>query len=78
MGAPFAIKGPVNCRAFESSIKCVLKPELRSGDVVVTGNVFSHRGVRICALIAQMSVRLRPTAPDSPDFNPVENAFAAL
>ena len=53
-------------------------PELRSGDVVILDNLSSHKGARVRALIEAVGARLLSLPPYSPDFNPIENAFAKL
>ena len=55
-----------------------LVPELRPGDVVVLDNLSSHKGTRARALIEATGARLLFLPPYSPDFNPIEHAFAKL
>ena len=76
--APFVIDCPVNRDVFETWVEKVLTPELKPGDVVVLDNLSRHKGPRVRALIeaAQASILYLP--PYSPDFNPIENAFAKL
>ena len=76
--APFVLDGPINRRAFETSVEQVLVPELRSGDVVILDNLSSHKGARVRALIEAVGASLLYLPPYSPDFNPIENAFAKL
>ena len=76
--APFVLDGPINRRAFETYVEQVLVPELRSGDVVILDNLSSHKGARVRALIEAKGASLRYLPPYSPDFNPIENAFAKL
>ena len=56
----------------------VLVPELRPGDVVIMDNLSSHKGPRTKTLIEAAGARLLFLPPYSPDFNPIENAFAKL
>jgi transposase len=56
----------------------VLVPELRPGDVVIMDNLSSHKGQRVRELIEAKGASLRYLPPYSPDFNPIENAFAKL
>ena len=58
--------------------KKVLAPELKPGDIVVMDNLSSHKGPRVQALIAVTGASVRYLPPYSPDFNPIENAFAKL
>jgi transposase len=63
---------------FETWVEQVLAPELRAGDIVVMDNLSSHKGPRVNALIQAVGAELQYLPPYSPDFNPIENAFAKL
>lgn len=76
--APFVIDCPVNRDVFETWLERVLVPDLHAGDVVVMDNLASHKGPRVRALIEAAGAELRYLPPYSPDFNPIENAFAKL
>ena len=76
--APFVIDGPINRLAFETYVGCVLVPELRRGDIVVMDNLPGHKGPRVRQLIEAAGAKLFYLPPYSPDFNPIENAFAKL
>jgi transposase len=76
--APLVFGGPINREVFEAWVEQALVPELRRGDVVVLDNLSSHKGVRTRALIEAVGARLLFLPPYSPDFNPIENAFAKL
>jgi transposase len=76
--APFVLDGPINRHAFETYVARVLVPELRPGDVVIMDNLPSHKGPRVRELIEAAGASLRYLPPYSPDFNPIENAFAKL
>lgn len=78
MIAPFVLTGPINRDAFEAYVEKVLVPELRPGDIVVMDNLSSHKGPRCRALIEAAGASLLFLPPYSPDFNPIENAFAKL
>ena len=78
MVAPFVLDGPINRQAFEVYVERVLAPELRPGDVVVMDNLSSHKGSRTRELIEAAGASLLYLPPYSPDFNPIENAFAKL
>jgi DDE superfamily endonuclease len=45
---------------------------------VILDNLSSHKGARVRALIEAAGASLLSLPPDSPDFNPIENAFAKL
>jgi transposase len=56
----------------------VLVPELRPGDVVIMDNLSSHKGLAVRQAIEAAGASLLFLPPYSPDFNPIENAFAKL
>jgi transposase len=64
--------------AFETYAERVLVPELRQGDVVVMDNLSSHKGQKVRERIEAAGASLLYLPPYSPDFNPIENAFAKL
>jgi len=76
--APFVLDGPINRDAFETYVEQVLIPELRPGDIVIMDNLSSHKGQRVRELIEAAGAELNYLPPYSPDFNPIENAFAKL
>jgi transposase len=76
--APFVIDRPVNRTIFETWVQRVLVPNLHQGDIVIMDNLSSHKGPRVQALIEAAGASLRYLPPDSPDFNPIEKAFAKL
>ena len=78
MIAPFVIDGAINRDAFETYVAEVLVPELAPGDVVVMDNLSSHKGPKVRELIEAAGAILLYLPPYSPDFNPIENAFAKL
>jgi transposase len=53
-------------------------PELRPGDIVIMDNLSSHKGTAVRQAIEAPSASLLFLPPYSPDFNPIENAFAKL
>jgi transposase len=78
IAAPFVLDGPINRTAFETYVERVLVPELKHGDIVIMDNLSSHKGPRVRELIETAGASLRYLPPYSPDFNPLENAFAKL
>ena len=76
--APFVLDGPINRVAFETYVEKVLVPELRRGDTVIMDNLPGHKGPRVRQLIEAAGAHLLYLPPYSPDFNPIENAFAKL
>jgi transposase len=53
-------------------------PTLQSDDIVVLDTLSSHKGSRVRELIEAAGASLLYLPPYSPDFNPIENAFAKL
>ena len=78
MMAPMVLDGPINGIAFQAYVEQVLAPELKPGDVVVMDNLGSHKMVGVRKAIEAAGARLLYLPPYSPDFNPIENAFAKL
>jgi transposase len=76
--APFVLDGPINRDAFEVYVEKVLVPEVSAGDIVVMDNLSSHKAPSVRALIEAAGATLLYLPPYSPDFNPIENAFAKL
>jgi transposase len=76
--APMVLDGPMNGVAFRAYVEQVLVPTLRPGDVVIMDNLPAHRvsGVREAIEAAGATRLFLP--PYSPDFNPIEQAFAKL
>ena len=63
---------------FLAYVEQVLVPTLRAGDVVVLDNLAVHKHPEVRAAIEQTGALLRFLPPYSPDFNPIELAFAKL
>ena len=53
-------------------------PTLRPGDVVILDNLPPHKSAAVRELVEATGATLRRLPPYSPDFNPIENAFAKL
>jgi len=60
------------------SVEEVLGPSLRSGQVVVMDNLSSHKGPQVRELVEERGCELFYLPPYSPDYNPIEEAFAKL
>jgi transposase len=75
---PMLIDGAINGESFLAYVRKVLVPTLRPGDVVIMDNLGSHKGVAVRDAIEAAGAELRFLPPYSPDFNPIENAFAKL
>jgi transposase len=69
---------PINGELFQTYVDQVLVPELRSGDSIFMDNLDSHKGAGLRGAIEAADASLSYLPPDSPDFNPIERAFAKL
>jgi transposase len=78
MGPCLAVEGSTTREVFEAYLEHVLAPTLRPGQVVVMDNLTAHKGERVRELIADKGCELLYLPPYSPDFNPIEEAFAKL
>ena len=78
MTAPMVLDGPMNRAAFQAYIEQVLVPTLGRGDTVIMDNLPANKGVDVRRAIEAAGATLRYLPPYSPDFNPIENAFAKL
>ena len=78
IAAPMVLDGPMNGEAFRAYVEQVLVPELAAGDVVVMDNLPAHKVGGIREAIEQAGATLLYLPPYSPDFNPIEMAFAKI
>jgi transposase len=78
MVAPMVLDGPINGDWFEAYVRQVLMPVLRRGDIVIMDNLSSHKRASVRKLIEETGASLLFLPPYSPDFNPIEKAFARL
>ncbi len=79
MGPCLAVVGSTTKAVFKAYIERVLCPILRSGQVVVVmDNLTAHKGERVKELIEQRGCELLYLPAYSPDFNPIEEAFAKI
>ena len=72
------LDGPTNGEAFLAHVEQALAPELRPGDVVIMDNLPAHKVYSVRQVIEAIGATLRYLPPYSPDFNPIEMAFAKL
>lgn len=78
MVAPMVMDGPINGDWFETYVDQLLVPTLSPGDVVIMDNLSSHKRRSVREMIEAAGAELRFLPPYSPDFNPIEMAFARL
>jgi transposase len=78
LGAPAVFDGPIDSASFLAYVEQVLVPTLRPGDVVVLDNLSAHKQAQVRIAIEQAGAHVRFLPPYSPDFNPIELAFAKL
>jgi transposase len=76
--APAVFDGPLDKVSFRAYVDQVLVPTLRPGDVVVLDNLVVHKQPEVRAAIEAAGAYVRFLPPYSPDFNPIEQAFAKL
>lgn len=76
MTAPMVLDGPMTGEWFAAYAEQVLAPTLKSGDIVILDNLPAHRNLKARKAIEDKGAEIRFLPPYSPDFNPIENAFA--
>ena len=76
--APAVFDGPIDNPSFLAYVEQILVPSLRRGDVVILDNLAVHKQPEVRAAIEGAGAQLRFLPPYSPDFNPIEMAFAKL
>jgi transposase len=74
--APMVITGAMDGDAFRAYVTQVLAPTLEPGDIVVWDNLPAHRVSGVRDAIEAAGAKLLRLPPYSPDFNPIEMAFA--
>ena len=70
--------GAIDGETFQAYVDQILVPTLRPGDVVVLDNLAVHKHPQVRTAIEHAGASLRFLPPYSPDFNPIEMAFAKL
>ncbi len=78
MTAPMVLDGAMHGAAFLAYVEQVLVPTLKPGEIVVMDNLPAHKPIAVRAAIEGAGAELRFLPPYSPDFNPIEMAFAKL
>jgi transposase len=78
MGSSLTVEGATTARIFETYVEKVLLPSLKEGQVVVMDNLSAHKPKRIREMIEQKGCELLYLPSYSPDYNPIEEAFAKI
>jgi putative transposase len=76
--APCVFDGPINGESFLNYVEQILAPTLKPDDIVIMGNLGSHKSDAVRAAISGTGARLFFLPPYSPDLNPIEQAFSKL
>ena len=76
--APCVIDGPINGASFTAWVGQFLVPTLSRGDIVIAGNLGSHKGKAARDAIRSVGAKLFFLPAYSPDLNPIEMVFAKL
>jgi transposase len=76
--APFRFEGYTNTEVFNTWIKEVLLPELKSKQVIIMDNASFHKSERTRELIESKGCELIFLPPYSPDFNPIEKSWGSM
>lgn len=74
--APMLLDGPMDGECFVAWVEQMLAPTLQSGQLVVMDNLPAHKVAGVSQAIEARGAELLYLPPYSPDFNPIENAFA--
>jgi transposase len=78
MTAPMVLDGPMTGPAFLAYVQQVLAPTLDARTTVIMDNLPAHKVAGVRTAIEATGARMQLLPPYSPDFNPIENAFAKL
>ncbi len=78
MGPSLAIEGTTTREVFEAYVEQVLAPTLQPGQVVVMDNLAVHKSARARELVEAQGCELLFLPPNSPDLNPIEEAFSKI
>ncbi len=78
MTAPMVLDGAMNGVAFLAYLEQALAPTLNPGDVVIMDDLPAHKAASVRQAIEATGATLNYLPPYSPDFDPIEMAFAKL
>lgn len=74
---PLVLDRPISGECFRAYVEQQL-PVLKPGDIVIMDNLGSHKSPALRRIIRGAGARLWYLPPYSPDFNPIEHAFAKI
>jgi transposase len=74
--APCVFDGAINGARFRADVEPMRAPTRRPDDIVLLDNLSSHKIAGVNKAIAAQGAQLVYLPPDSPDLNPIEQAFA--
>jgi transposase len=75
-GPAMTRQGAIDTAAFRVYVRDLLAPTLRPGQIVLLDNLGAHKAADIRAMIEARGAEVLYIPPYSPDFNPIELAFA--
>jgi transposase len=78
MLAAVTVDAATDADVFRAFVRDALVPVLRPGQLVVMDNLSSHKAAGVATLIEAAGCRVKYLPPYSPDYNPIENAFAKI
>ena len=78
LAAPMVVDGAMNGEMFTAYTEIVLAPTLAPGDIVILDNLPAHKVTGARTAIEAKGAFMLFLPPYSPDFNPIEQAFAKL
>ena len=76
--APLVVDGSMNGTLFRAYVEQHLIHELRPHDILIMDNLSAHKVAGVREAVESRGAELVYLPPYSPDFNPVELAFAKL
>ena len=78
IGPAMIVSGGVDRLTFTTYLEQVLAPTLQPGQIVLVDNLSAHTSLQAEAIVAGCGCRLVYLPPYSPDYSPIELAFAKI
>jgi transposase len=78
IGATTILEGALTAASFVTFVRDALCPTLRPGHIVLLDHLSCHKDATARRLVAQCGYRLLFLPAYSPDFSPIESAFAKM